>query len=744
MADKWTAVDAKELKVKVPINGELKEFITDEPYVHWFHRLNEEFGIDEVFDGRVEFKDLGTTRVSERDSGKIAKNVGKSTFGSGVLVPLPPGCANRKTSIWDPKDVADAMPYVDDDTVIVGIVDTGISPGHRRFRDTEGHTRFLAAWQQGAQHLSTFNASCKPSHLTSIKQAQAHLPCGQEIYGQQIQDAIASHSYGDQDWLDEDAFNRELELVDPGDPLGQRDLDFHAAHGTHVLDLATGMNPSDLGASEAMRRQKIIAVNLPAQYAHGTAGNFLAYFAIFALERIIFLSDALWRKNHNGEDGSGYPIVVNFSYGMQAGPKDGSQLFEKRMTEIVEARKRAGKSPLRIAMPAGNENLNRGHATAVLGPKGSRAPGTGYRAEPKLSVPWRIQPSDGTPNYLEIWSQAYPKEVDRKEVLNALQLAITPPGSDPLKLPKLKPGKFYNLGLEARLYCLDHMTDQGWRLRLLLCVAPTTHDNPKWPIARAGAWDINIQYTGPVGDFDFYVQSDQSGVRSSKTGRRPYLDHKYYETHVLRKGKEYQEDIAAYGGVRDSYHYDLKAGSNDAEYWPDYGPVMRRGTVNALASQMNDSLVCIGGFDDSSGKPALYSGSTDGNPSDKGLQRSAISASYPSENASSLFGLLAAGGRDGSTVPYSGTSMATAFATREIADAFCRHSGKKGLGRIGTERWLRDLAEEREEAIRKGKTRDHWGERQYWSFRRILKAGVGRLPTPESYAESRTHRLRGG
>src|SRR3546814_18052841 len=85
--------------------------------------------------------------------------------------------------------------------------------------------------------------------------------------------------------------------------------------------------------------------------------------------------------------GSELPLVINFSFGINAGPHDGTDLLDTLIAEIEDSVQR----PLRLVLPAGNSNLAR--CPAVL-------PG-GDRAVPTL--PWRLLPDDRTASSLDTW-----------------------------------------------------------------------------------------------------------------------------------------------------------------------------------------------------------------------------------------------------------------------------------------------------------------------------------------------------
>lgn len=677
------------------------------PYVDWWQAYRTERAEDGL---KTLSADLTPDVVRHRSV--IAKDkvvakekgvaLGQEVYAGGAALPLPAASVNdSKTGYapWetDPPD----LPKLDPRTVIVGIVDTGIALGHRRFRLKDGSTRFIAAWQQGAD----FNKD------------QAQLPCGEELYASDINCLLKDHSGGLlTGLLDEDSFNREANLVDPVNTIGQRDLDHPAAHGTHVLDLAAGLDPEKTG-EETLDRCRIIAVNLPAQYYHGSAGGFLAYYAVFAVDRILYLAQAAWRANNPDKPG-GYPVVINFSYGMQAGPKDGSHNFERYLKEIVESRTKDGAAPVRIAMPVGNDNLARAAASTVMGPQGTSRIKRDYAADPSVTMPWRILPDDATPNFLEIWTEAVDPGV-LPEVLSNLRLSVTPPDKvTELAVGDLTAGGKKILGGFARVYCeVFSGADGRERVRVLVALCPTAPLGGKpATLAPAGLWCVRLDYAGPPVDVAFFIQSDQSGVRYSKAGKRSYLDHPRYRV--------FGED----GAMADTYSVQVGKAPINNDDWMECGPVQRKGSHNALASVEMDGFVCIGSYTADTGLPAIYSSTADGDWSKKG-GRETLSASYPSEDAPSMFGLLAAGAKDGSVAAFRGTSMATGLATREIAMALMDWDGNPGTA-IGTEDWLRERAEHNEAAVKAAGVPDRWGFARPWPKIYKLKVGVGRLAAP--------------
>lgn len=674
------------------------------PYAHWWTDKERPHMSEELFErGEAQLR----LDFASRTGGHVGRKTADAFYSGGAAVPLPQGTANdAELRDWDTELTKQNLPEVPNDTVLVGIVDTGISLSNSRFRTAEGRTRFISSWQQSAPFAG-----------------QLDLPCGQELYACDIQEKLDTYgSAGRLGYVDEVAFNRDLNLTEPLKSGGQRDLEMAAAHGTHVLDLAAGLDP-DGDFPDLANRLRMLAVNLPAQYAHGTAGGFLAYFASYAVERIIHVADALWaRNNPDDKTGGGYPLIINFSYGMTAGPKDGRHIFEEAIRDILnerDARLGTRAAPVRLILPAGNDNLKRCAASAILGKDGEAHEDTGYPAQSELTLPWRVLPADSTANFVEVWFEAQ-SDAANQVLVDGLQVSITPPNATEAQLQSIACGTYQDLGDFARVYVDITAAGEASRLALLICVAPTAQDMAAGPVAPAGLWSIKILHNGTPVDTAFYIQSDQSAVRTSRTGRRSYFDDEAYKTHLEN------------GAIADTYSYEPDLGEvTDNDSWTSSGPVQRRGTHNALVSIKSEgssgNIVAIGGFDDSNGYPAAYSSSTDGN-STKQNGRASISATYPSENGASLYGLLAAGARDGSVTAYRGTSMATALATREAALAFLTTQGAGD--HLGTECWFKQLATLTEREAVLGQMADHWGQHLGWPRSMIHKSGAGRIKTP--------------
>ncbi|MCX7646465.1 MAG: hypothetical protein N2Z62_14375 [Rhodobacteraceae bacterium] len=675
------------------------------PYVDWWYaydallRTNRAGFVPAAADP---FRPRSGRGMAPLDAPGHASEVAGSGFAE---VPVPAESRNPHwpadgATDWTPPELLARLPDdVPADAVIVGIIDTGVALGHRAFRRAGGsRTRVIAAWQQ-----------------TATWGGQGYLPFGQELYARDIDAALAAHSRGGdpRDRLDEEGFNRALRLVEPERIRGHRDLDFRAAHGTHIMDLATGFDPV-LTDRELLERVRIIVVNLPPQFLHGTAGHFLEFFAAFAADRIVSLAGALWRRLHGAARPDGaFPVAINLAYGMQAGPKDGSMPLERMFRDIVRARPAAATT---LCLPAGNSNLARGNATVTL-----RRGVFG----PRPALRWRIPPSDRSSNFLEIWSENLPR--NRGPAAGDFVLRITPPDGPAVTLPPARASHFLDLAPHARIYCearaFRSEADQDRRrVRFVLCLGPPHCLGTTPPPGPAGVWQVEVKCTRRT-SVRFQVQSDQSGMIQSGTGLQSYLDDPAYRPWLdtARAGDPAQTLTAAHGAPRDSFAYPMNSGSAGWLEWGQ-GPVFRVGTTNALASTFY--ACAVAGYRVSDGRPAVYSATGQERPDATHVLP--IQLAYPTEEGSAHYGILGAGARDGSSVAYRGTSGASALATRDIVAAMLTGAGP-GYGASDLQR-----AAAAAEAGRPG----HYGPAA------AEKTGAGRMPFPPGYRRGRPGRLR--
>lgn len=512
--------------------------------------------------------------------------------------------AISKDKTWLPPDKL--LPTLTDpDTVIVGVIDTGVPLYHQRFLESRGESRILAAWNQGAEHLG-----------------QVYLPFGREIYKKDIDTALEAG-------MSEEDFNLRHGLVDMKNSFGRRDLAVRAAHGAHVLDTAAGYPDNDARRDKV----KIIAVNLPHRQTLGQAGEFLDQFVAYGMLRILHLAVKIWENSGL----SGKPrVVMNLSYGRQAGSKDGMDLLPK-MASLAPQTKLGTGTQFDLILPAGNDNLARRNAHFSLKP-----------GKPS-TLTWRILPDDRSANYVEIWTDFISlKATDSLPLAVKLDLDGQVTDQDLQGLHKVK----RELGEIGSIYCECVPEKDGTcRLRYLVCLAPTLrYGEKRSEAAPAGDWRITLTYdkTAEFPDeleVTVAIQTDQALLPAGGDGFSSFF--------VDPKQKRF-DDAGRSVDVFSDRHF----GGHYEE-----GYVRQEGTINASGV----GLVTVAGYRDTDGRPAVYSctGFTQ-------REEDGPCVAMVSDDGYAHPGTIGAGSSDGSRVAMSGTSFATALATRFVVEAYLK------------------------------------------------------------------------
>lgn len=170
-------------------------------------------------------------------------------------------------------------------------------------------------------------------------------------------------------------------------------------HGAGVLGL---MAPWISGARKPVEFPTYISglamVQLPTCMVLDTGGGSLAMRVIDGLRYILWQE---WRDREGG--GQARPIVANVSYGVHAGPHDGTSMFESAVAEML-----AANDNLHLVLPAGNSGRAGCHAQRRLAAKGT------------ATMALQVLPDNSRDSFVEIW---IPRDVK-------VELRIRPPGSD--------------------------------------------------------------------------------------------------------------------------------------------------------------------------------------------------------------------------------------------------------------------------------------------------------------------------
>jgi hypothetical protein len=475
-------------------------------------------------------------------------------------------------------------------SAIVAVIDDGLAFAHERFRDGNGNTRFKYFWNQ--------------DDTTGIGQP-ADFQSGREFSEYDINQLIVSSTRSG--FVDEDALYRQA-----GQKLAAR----RVKHGTHVMDIACGMDPKDVTSQSPY----LIGVQLPARVTERTSGVFLTPAVIDALHYILKRADQIAHDTQSAP----LPIAVNISYGTIAGPHDGTGLFEAAIDRLIAARPTA----LRVVLPAGNHYLARCHAKFDL------------QATSSQLLNWRVQPDDKAASFIEIWLPELAKDGHTRPQVEVRITTPTRESSD-----WIGPGQHWywpthdNVRFWARNF--DPAGERPW---IFLAMAPTADLSPSPRTAPSGTWLVEVRNTGNAASdviVDAWIQRGDTPFGYPLWGRQSRFDDDKYKR-FDRAGRPWQDD------TDDSY-------------------IRRLGSVNALATGQRP--IVIGGFRRCDKTPSEYSGSgPTATPTVVPPRRTGPDAAAAADDSPVLLGLLAAGTRTGSVAAMSGSSVAAPQITRRISE----------------------------------------------------------------------------
>lgn len=491
--------------------------------------------------------------------------------------------------------------------VIMAVIDDGLAYGHPTLHDRDGETRMEFCWLQSAKH--------------SDKDAERTVLFGREHTRHSLTELLAETGG------DEDAFYRAAGSIrDSG--MAQR-LAGLKTHGAHVMHLAAGSWGQDVKPDE-LERMRVIGVELPPPIVMDTVGFGKDAYILSAFHYIFDRAEKI-AKAYGVVDP---PLVINFSFGSAGGPQDGSDRLEDAINQLIAARPKT-----QLVMPAGNHFLSALHAEIS---------NANLEGKDRFEIPWRIQPSDQTANYLEIW---YPQEEEGKDSPKPERPVITPPGNGgreaDLKLlttATMPPQELWSLSIDGHVVgqvSIDKFREKRWRTMVIL--APTEVPHAKPAGAPAGLWRIDVDAKRIKGTSEIIacrIQRDQNSAHPLIRGRQSYFDHPAYKV-FADDGSRRQVDEPG-------------------------GFTRRFGSLNGLAT--TEGVVVVAGVVAHSAAgpdlPTPYSaaGRLVASPPGK-----AVSCAAVSDHSPTLRGVRTAGTRSGSASRLSGTSAAAPQVARARA-----------------------------------------------------------------------------
>lgn len=497
--------------------------------------------------------------------------------------------------LFNPSPIAALSPLASNppNAAIVAVIDDGLAFAQQRFRDAAGGTRFKFFWNQDD------NTGINPP---------PGFGWGRELRQIEIDTLLAACTHSG--IVDEEQLYRLA-----GQALASR----RTKHGTHVMDLACGMNPQQVTAHSPY----LIGVQLPRWVTTETSGAWLTPAVLDALNYILQRADEIAAA----ENTAPLPIVVNLSYGTIAGPHDGSALLEQAIDQLISARA----TPLRVVLPAGNHYLARCHARFDL----PAATPLLHAVEP---LQWRVQPDNQSASFVEVWlphsqgAQPLPQVEVRVTTPDGATSPWVGPGGD-WSWPSATNVRFYMIYVDP--------FPLGSRPRILLAMAPTAALSASPQTAPSGTWRIEVKNNGRAIKVDAWVQRGDTPPGYRLFGRQSRFDDPRY------------------------IRFDLAGRPEEDDTGPSH--ILRHGSINALAT--GHEAIVIGGFRRSDYRASRYSGAGPiVYPSGiVGPWRDGPDATAVSDDSVALHGVLAAGTRTGSVCAMDGTSVAAPQITRLIA-----------------------------------------------------------------------------
>lgn len=470
----------------------------------------------------------------------------------------------------------EAVRALSDDAVLMAVIDDGVAVANQRFRRADGGSRVLSFLD-----LETRGGAVPQRSYSSADLERAFARTG---------DGEERETY------------RALGMIDERSDARQP-LRFRGTHGAHVLDVMAGAEPGEADFS-----RPVIAVQLPSAVVEDRTD---APMDSALSEALAYVLEAARRVSRIR--GAALPLVLNFSFGVFAGPHDGTGVIERRLSDFVALATSLG-ARCDVVLPAGNAFESRTVADLELG------------AETPWSIDWRVAPDDRTASFLQVWCRSRRR----------LSVRVEPPRglapSDPTQVGSVLVGTRDGAPV-AGLY--HGVAGNGQEL-VTVALAPTAADGGDPTVCPHGLWRIGVALDEP-GRVELRAQRDDRVSYRRDLGRQAYLDSPDYQ------------------------RFDPATGRRPAGTAGEAGPVTRRRTLSAYASA--GEFLVVGGYRRSDGAAAFYSSA---GPSSGA--RAEPDAAAPSEESPSHRGVLAAGSFSGSVATLNGTSVAAPRFARALAD----------------------------------------------------------------------------
>jgi hypothetical protein len=570
-------------------------------------------------------------QVSDAGTG-LARAVERFEYGlAGGPVPAVHG-PHLPDAPFGPLGTSSVAPTPSWGSVVVGIVDDGIAFAHARLRGADGRPRVRHFWDQRTPVDAPAFVPALPVPYGVEWTADNAQP--NEGAVDSLSDLVQAHTHAGQ--LDEDAVYAAA---------GQAQVAARARHGTHVLDLAAGAEPSSSAGPP------VVAVQLPHAVGSDPSGHLLAPLLYDGLRYVVDRADRIAMADGLGGP---VPVVVNLSYGLYGGPHDGSSMLEEAIDDLFAQREVMAGAPLSVVVAAGNIALARCHASFELGPsKRSRL------------LNWRIPPDSGAPAFLELWlGHARPDEPPA-----VVRVRLVPPVRTSNVAPAVGAGGYAELlddtwapepgANDAIVATVSYVAAvspanlpslYGDRDMVLIVVWPTTGLDDARAWAPSGVWSVEVTHeSGQSTEIHGWIRRNDTPFGFRARGRQSRFE-------------DAGDPILDDGGRP------IESDADDDPAGPH--PIRRRATLNGIAT--GRSTVVVGAHRIDGALPAPYTsrGPAITQAASDTPHRSGPDLDAPSDGSFARPGVLAAGTRGRSVVGLNGTSVAAPAVVRRLAEAF--------------------------------------------------------------------------
>ncbi len=500
---------------------------------------------------------------------------------------------------------------------VVGIIDDGIAFGNKRFQLANNTTRVEYAWVQDGV---TTGGSSPVQYGKEFSKTGVGATTGID---QLIADCSTNGGF------DEEKFYRLTGQSDFSRDVFKT-VALQSSHGTHVMDVAAGEKPED-----NVTDRPIVCVQLPATATADTSGSKFDPYVLDAVRYIVDRADRVAAREGKGP----LPIVINFSYGIVAGPHDGTSSLEIGLDQIINARRAfAPDAPLEIVLPSGNSRENRVHASINFD-----------QADSIQNLNWRVPPDDRTSSFTEIWLP-YRDPVAPLPSRMGASLQFPANGSESPTLPEVH-NTGYIGSINGDPVCMifyrraPFPTDRG---QYFIALLPTAFLDSPSTLAPSGVWKIKLKNTSLDCSelVETWIQRDDTPYGYPQRGRPSHFDQPDYE----------RFSVTGLPITHDN---------------PDC-VVKRAGTISALAT--GEETIIVSGVQRQDLKMANYSA---GGPvlAKRQLPVDPLRPDVASiSDDSNVFqGVFGSGTRSGSVVVLNGTSVAAPAIARWVATEIANH-----------------------------------------------------------------------